>query len=383
MSSDIQVAAERAVTWLKTEALPLWAEAGFVAGPDFFCEALDFAGRPVPDLPVRSRVQGRQMTVFGHATLRGWFDGRELLARVFERGYEAFRDPDGGYVAAIRPDRSPHDATRFAYEQAFALLGFAWHERVFRSGEAKARAEALWRWLEERLAVPRTGGFLMGLPRPAGPLSQNPHMHLLEACLALYATTGEGVWLDRAAAMVDLFERHFFDRAAGVVREFFADDLSPTVPDSARIDPGHQAEWVWLLAWYRSLAGAPVAAAIADLHLAMERGRNPRTGLLVEEMTAGGTPLVATSRLWSATELLKAAIARYEMSNRTDGAAAVVVAADLIFERHLAGVRPGLWMDKVDAEGRPLSANVPASTLYHLVVAFAELDRVTGGVEGA
>jgi hypothetical protein len=40
-------------------------------------------------------------------------------------------------------------------------------------------------------------------------------------------------------------------------------------------------------------------------------------------------------------------------------------------------------MDKVDAEGRPLSANVPASTLYHLVVAFAELDRVTGGVEGA
>ena len=365
------------------EALPLWAEAGFAAGSDFFCEALDFNGHPVPDIPIRSRVQGRQMTVFGHATLLGWFDGRELLARAFERGYRAFLDPDGGYVAAIRPDGSPHDATRYPYEQAFALLGFAWHERVFRSGEAKARAEALWRWLDERLAAPSTGGFLMGLPPPAGPRSQNPHMHLLEACLAWHATTGDARWLERATAMVDLFERYFFDRAAGVVREFFADDLSPTVPDSARIDPGHQAEWIWLLSWYRSLTGAPVAAAIATLHQAMERGRNPRTGLLVEEMAADGTALVATSRLWSATEMLKAAVAGYELSNRTDGAEAIVAAADLIFDRHLAGVRPGLWIDRVDAEGRPHSANVPASTLYHLFVAFAELDRVAGGLEGA
>jgi len=379
MSSDLQAAARRAVTWLKMEALPLWAEAGFVAGPDFFCEALDFAGRPVADIPVRSRVQGRQMTVFGYATLLGWFDGRELIGRTFERGYASFRDPGGGYVGSIGPDGAPRDPVRYAYEQAFALLGFAWHERVFRSGEAKARAEDLWQWLDERLAAPSTGGFLMGVPRPAGPRSQNPHMHLLEACLAWHAATGEGVWLDRAAAMVDLFERHFFDRTAGVVREFFADDLSPTAPDSARVDPGHQAEWIWLLSWYRSLTGAPVAAAIAALHVATERGRNPRTGLLVEEMTADGAPLVATSRLWSATEMLKAAIARYELSNRTDGAEAVVAAADLIFDRHLAGVRPGLWMDRVDAVGRPLAANVPASTLYHLVVAFAELDRIAGG----
>jgi mannose/cellobiose epimerase-like protein (N-acyl-D-glucosamine 2-epimerase family) len=43
------------------------------------------------------------------------------------------------------------------------------------------------------------------------------------------------------------------------------------------------------------------------------------------------------------------------------------------FDTYLATEVPGIWMDQFDAEGRGVTPNVPASTLYHVVVAFREL----------
>src|SRR5690606_14891133 len=150
--------------------------------------------------------------------------------------------------------------------------------------------------------------------------SQNPHMHLFEACLAWHETGGNPVWLDRARMLHGLFRDRFFDRRRGVLREYFADDLTPTVRASRRIDVGHQAEWMWLLACYGRLTGEPVCRDIAALTRWLERhGRNPATGLLYEEASVTGKPLIASSRLWSATELLKAEIVRYEMSGGADG----------------------------------------------------------------
>jgi mannose/cellobiose epimerase-like protein (N-acyl-D-glucosamine 2-epimerase family) len=377
MSDGLEAAARRASDWSKRYALPIWTDAGFAAGPDYFHEALDFSGAPLVELPLRSRVQGRQMYVCGHATVLGWFDGREILARCFQRGYAWFQHPDGGYVASITPDGAHLDRTRFAYEQAFALLGFAWHERVFRNGEAAARAETLWRWLEENLAAPVAEGFAMAVPPDSGPRSQNPHMHLFETCMVWHETLPDGLWLERARKLYDLFVRHFFDAKHGVLREFFADDLSPTVPQSRHIEPGHQAEWVWLLNAWRKLTGTATTDAAAALHrFAEAHGINPGTGLFFDAVDIGGKPTSTSSRLWTATEMLKAEIARYEASGFTSPTDKIEGAVGLIFDRHLDGVKPGLWMDRLSVEGEPAATNVPASTLYHLFLAFADLSRV-------
>ena len=37
---------------------------------------------------------------------------------------------------------------------------------------------------------------------------------------------------------------------------------------------------------------------------------------------------------------------------------------------------PGLWIDQFDAQGEARADVVPASTLYHLVVAFEDLLRI-------
>jgi mannose/cellobiose epimerase-like protein (N-acyl-D-glucosamine 2-epimerase family) len=44
-----------------------------------------------------------------------------------------------------------------------------------------------------------------------------------------------------------------------------------------------------------------------------------------------------------------------------------------LFETHLATETPGLWIDSFDAAGAPQDADVPASSLYHLMTAFSAL----------
>jgi mannose-6-phosphate isomerase len=62
---------------------------------------------------------------------------------------------------------------------------------------------------------------------------QNPHMHLLEAYLALdEAAPGRG-YLDRAGALIGLFKGRLFDPEVGVVREHFIERLAEH-PDPLR-----------------------------------------------------------------------------------------------------------------------------------------------------
>ena len=46
---------------------------------------------------------------------------------------------------------------------------------------------------------------------------------------------------------------------------------------------------------------------------------------------------------------------------------------EAFLDSYLATEVAGLWQDQFDAAGRGLTAKVPASTLYHIVVAFREL----------
>ena len=57
--------------WLRQDALPLWAGAGFGPAGAGFQEALTQAGAPLP-APRRLRVQARQTWVYAQAGIIGW-----------------------------------------------------------------------------------------------------------------------------------------------------------------------------------------------------------------------------------------------------------------------------------------------------------------------
>ncbi|MEB3026030.1 AGE family epimerase/isomerase, partial [Parvimonas sp. M13] len=74
---------------------------------------------------------------------------------------------------------------------------------------------------------------------------------LLEAALAWEEAGGDAGWSTLADRIVKLASSRFFDRDAGLLREFFSTDWSPADGlDGSLIEPGHQFEWAWLLARY-------------------------------------------------------------------------------------------------------------------------------------
>ena len=74
------------------------------------------------------------------------------------------------------------------------------------------------------------------------------------------------------------------------------------------------------------------------------------------------------ARLWGQTEAIRTLLLR----GQTDRALALI---ETLFATHLATAAPGLWIDSFDAAGAPQDADVPASSLYHLMTAFSELLR--------
>ena len=110
-------------------------------------------------------------------------------------------------------------------------------------------------------------------------------------------------------------------------------------------------------------------AAEALFEFAERHGVDPSSGLVVNGLWSDGEVSDGGSRLWPQTERLKA-IAR----RRADRLPAALEGLG----RHLAGVRPGLWTERLDARGHPVGEPAPATSLYHLTAALTD-DAVLKG----
>jgi len=232
-------------------------------------------------------------------------------------------------------------------------------------------ADATLAFIDDALTDTRDGSLLEGLPRGL-PRRSNPHMHLLEAMLAWFGSTGEAVFLDRANRLALLFRDRFLDRQTGTLTEQFDVDLHrapPPLGDS--VEPGHHFEWSWLLHRLAGLGGCDLRDEARVLHRwALAHGLGA-DGFAADECDRFGRFRQDTARTWPQTELIKSHLA----NDAPEAAARATVA---VLDRYLGTRITGLWIDQFDAAGQPCMATVPASTLYHVVVAFEELLRAAG-----
>jgi mannose-6-phosphate isomerase len=215
------------------------------------------------------------------------------------------------------------------------------------------------------------GGYVEALP-PTLPRRANPHMHLLEALLA-WRDEGWEEAADRAGQVVELFRTRFFDSERGTLREFFGPDWAPA-PGAAGevVEPGHHFEWTWLL----TRAGCCDEEQRRLYDFGREAGLDPQ-GFAVDECDRAGRQTKRSRRAWPQTEMIKAQLV---MGDR--GAAAATV--ERVLDSYLATERPGLWINHFDENGEPTreaARAVPASTLYHLVLAFREVLSAAGGAD--
>ena len=359
-------AIDRLTGWYVASALPLWARAAADASGAFY-ESLDFSGAPVTGQARRVRVQCRQIHTFTGAALHGWLpDGEEIAAKGFKRLIDTACPGDAarGCVHIIDDAGAVVDQKRDLYDQAFLLLACAARIKASSDPAARDTAERTLAFLDRELKSPR-GGYLED-DRRTTPRRQNPHMHLFEATMALHDATGEAAHLARARAIEQLFNARFLDRNHGVLREFFADDWTLDPERGAAVEPGHMAEWTFLLDRFEALTGEDRDEEKRLLFRAATGMTAPGDApFLPNCVTLGAARTSGARRLWPQTEALKAALTF--AANGEDAAAKLATALiDAIFDSYLDQEISGLWQDEFDAGGRPVAKDVPASILYHL-----------------
>jgi mannose-6-phosphate isomerase len=364
--------------WMKRDSLPFWSISGWDEKHGGFHERFDFKASPDVSAPRRTRVQWRQIYVLAHASMLGWTDGLRLAFKGLERLLARAWSPDGspGFVEVLNPDGSVLSARRDSYDHAFALLALGWLSRA--SGDAQVRTllDVVLAFVRENLTDPK--GFLLESLPPALPRRQNPHMHMFEAMLALAETVGHPDALKEAARYRRMLERTFIDRKSRLLLEFFGDDWKAVEENGASIvEPGHMAEWVWLLRKHDQMLNQPPTPLATHFLGSALCAAEPVHGFLIDEIDTLSQPRKLTRRLWPQTELIKAWLAQARTgADRADEAAERLI--ERMMKTYLAGPFAGGWIDQFDAQGEPAVALVPASSLYHVFVAAAEADHVLG-----
>ncbi|UYN97322.1 MAG: AGE family epimerase/isomerase [Enhydrobacter sp.] len=378
----MKAAADRLRSWAIDHALPLWATRGFDREHGRFEERLTLDGRPVVDVPIRLLVQARQIYSYGLAARRGWYPkAAELVEVGFATMRREYHRPDGaeGWVCAIHRDGSIADAKRDLYALAFVLLAVASYVQTTNRREALSIADETLDFIDAAMTGP-VGGYLDALPATDNLRRQNPHMHLFEGLLSLWTASGDERYLRRAKELVGLFRDHFFQRPHGILAEYFDERLEPATGVKGRIcEPGHHYEWVWLLRWFERASGEVLRPFCDALYSHADRHGYDAAGLVVDELLDDGTVRTASHRAWPMTEAIKANVVE-AMSGRRGAADKATVLAGKLMDQFLARGFVGGWMDRVDADGKPATDFMPASTLYHVLCAVDEFDRLSATV---
>ncbi len=369
--------------WLSADALPLWIDRGYDEKFGLFHEKLDFSGQPLKALPRRLMVQCRQLYVLAYLSLRGMRDSRALIDRTWEQVLLRFyrKDLPHRWVFSIGADGTIHDSKCDSYTLAFLLFALAWLYRLKPDPSYLALADEVFTILEGPLAASK-GGVIDALPRPDGFLRQNPAMHLLEACLALYESARRPQDLARARKLHASFSTHMLWRAQAALPEQHDDAWSAEGIADSWYEPGHHFEWVWLLRRFSMLSGVKVDDDVRILLSRAEREGIDAEGFAIERVGILDGSRTGSRRSWGTCEYLKACAAEAEANpadaNKWQDKAASALSA--LHTGFFSAESLGLWRDRIDARAQTLSIDVPASSLYHFVFALMECERVFGRI---
>ncbi len=376
-------AVEELFGWLSNKALPLWSTKGVDFEQGGFIERINPDGGLIGDVR-RARLVARQIYAFRTANELGWSGpGRELAQHGLTALVANHISDDDMVIPVYMPATGRSEGGFDLYDQAFALFGLANAARLGHQEELEARALRILARMREGWGHP-VGGFAESRP-PAAPLKANPHMHTLEAALSWREISNDAAWSSLADEIVGLCLERFLSPRTGALHEFF--DAEWRIDHGSQLDvvePGHQAEWSWLLLRWGFVTNQldtvlPAARRLFDI--AENEGCNVAQCRLVNELDANLVPKWDHMRLWPQTERIKALILfaewtdsqadRAELEALLGGAVSALLD---YFDHPIAGS----WWEHIAPDGKAVVEQARASSLYHIMGAAAELARFTG-----
>ena len=363
--------AARLSAWLRSKALPIWCTLG-QNDNGAFEETLALDGRRVRSAK-RARVQARQIYAYGQAGLLGW---QGPWRRAVEGGLNyldrCFTRPDGLIRAVLDVDGRPIDEHAALYDQAFLLLALAAARRSLDQPDLEIRAITVRDLL---LAERSHKGGLKEVG--AKPYQANPLMHMLEASMAWELISTDEGWRNLSDSIVAIARNRLIDQKIGLIGEFFDDNWTPPHDRQGElIEPGHQLEWSGLLAQHANARGDKELAALSwELYLSGLDGFDLYKEVIIDSRNINGTVRSERARLWPQTEWLKASLIFATLSDdgRREFCLNQATKAEAGLWRYLTA--DGLWKDKLLEVGRFIDEPAPASSFYHIMAAYAEVER--------
>lgn len=373
---DLRAAAAESRDWLCNVAAPLWATRGRTPS-GLFAERISLAGIADPSY-FRTFVQARHIFSFCAIGEMGWQGPwQALVGQTIDLLIARARRADGFFVHRLDANGDPLDGRADLYDQAFVLFSLGAAGAALQRSDCFDVAEALLSVLERHWSHP-AGGFTEGEIVDSRIRRQNPHMHLFEAAQALAEASGRARFEALAQTIGSLAIDRFLDRESGALLEYFDDRLVPAAGEEGKIaEPGHCFEWAWLFE-RMAKGGWPQGAAISDALTGFARRTGIAKGVAINEVLVDGTVRNADARLWPQTERIKAAVARFQRLGAAEEAVEAVAAVAGL-QRYFDVAIPGLWRDKLKADGSWVEELAPGSSLYHIACAVLELHRATMG----
>lgn len=247
------------------------------------------------------------------------------------------------------------------YDHSFYLLFMAWYFRISNDPTAVRLLMNRYSDIDRHFENAGVGGFG---PKPAGLRSHNPYMHLLEATLAAFRSTGDEYWLAQARRIAEFFAERMFDADRHVVFEFRNSDWS--VAGEGRVEIGHQLEWPTLLLELNE--SLPIAERLYNF--ALKHGFE--AGLAIDAVNGEGLPVDRRKLLWGQTEAARQFSIRARILGDERAHAREAEQWKLI-RHHFFHPNGWTWYNSLTADNTPVAEPAHARLLYHVVTAAAEV----------
>lgn len=284
---------------------------------------LDDAGGPIASTRHlrQIHVTTRMVHCFAIASLLGRPGADAIVDHGMRYLWESHRDAEhGGFFWSL--DRhGPKDTSKQAYGHAFVLLAAA-DAKVLGHPLADAVLADITAVLEARFWEDEPGAVAEEFARDWSPISnyrgQNSNMHLTEALMAAFESTGDPSYLEKAESIADLIIARHARSLDYRVAEHFRNDWTVD-PDYSGGDmfrpagatPGHWLEWsrlllqLWVLGGQR-LPWLPEAARNL-FRSSVERGWDPVHGGFFYTLDWDNQPALRQKLWWPVCEAIGAA----------------------------------------------------------------------------
>lgn len=343
-----------------------------------YFERLNRNFKPILTGQRRLVSQCRQLSIYSHLAFVQKGGDYNSIREDFEFIVDRYHDAaTGHWWFSIDDNGDVKDRYTDLYALTFVIFSFSHYYRATNDNRARNLAAEALKFIQSHFRMDGLPGFAEAVGADDAPIKklrrQNPHMHLLEACLFAHEVWGGAEYLQIADELVCLFYDYFFDKENAVVREFFEDDLSIHAAEGNKVEPGHAFEWVWLLKKHEFIHGDTrhEVATLALLNAANQYGWDEVHGGIYDTLDPSGAVIADTKRIWPFCESLKANVLMLESGPDRQGLKDRTRDMVSVFKDKYMDER-GFWTEWLTRDLHPVTDYMPATTPYHVYFGIME-----------